>query len=283
MTFLAIILAVLLLQAWGTAERVHADDWFRSWQSRVSDWGLSGASGLAVLVLLPAVLVSLLLDMVEPVLFGLVWLPLAALLLLYSFGRGDFQASMGRYRGHAYSGDFEGAYLAAREEFGWDDSTDAPDNEQEVHAMIQRALLYEGLQRWFCVLFYFVLLGPAGALVYRLIQLCRDSFEPDTAERWLFLLDWVPARLLAATFTITGDFIGSKNTLMAGLGDTSAQAGALLYRVGVAALGAGAPVPADDDSTFGPEAAAQNREFDALLSRSAVCWIVVFSLLVLLF
>jgi AmpE protein len=108
MTFLAIILAVLLLQAWGTAERVHADDWFRRWQARVSDWGLAGTPGLALLVLLPAVLVALLLDLLEPVLFGLLWLPLAALLLLYSFGRGDFQASMGRYRGHAYSGDFEG-------------------------------------------------------------------------------------------------------------------------------------------------------------------------------
>jgi AmpE protein len=283
MTFLAIILAVLLLQAWGSAERVHLDDWFRSWQARESSWGLSGVVNLAVLVLLPAVLVALLLDMVEPLLFGLLWLPLAALVLLYSFGRGDFQASMARYRGHAYSGDFEGAYLAAREEFGWDDSLEVPDTAQEVHAMIQRALLYEGLQRWFCVLFYFVLLGPAGALVYRLIQLCRDSFEPGTVERWLFLLDWVPARLLSATFAITGDFIGSKDTLLAGLGDSSAQAGALLHRVGVVALGPEAAAPAGDDSDFGPQAAAQNREFDALLSRSAVCWIVVFSLLVLLF
>ena len=283
MTFLAIILAVLLLQAWGTAERVHSDDWFRRWQSRVSGWGLSGASGLAVLVLLPAVAASLLLDMVEPLLFGLVWLPLAALLLLYSFGRGDFQASMGRYRGHAYSGDFEGAYLGAREEFGWDDSDEAPDTEQEVHAMIQRAFLYEGLQRWFCVLFYFVLLGPAGALVYRLIQLCRDSFEPATVERWLFLLDWVPARLLAATFAVTGDFIGSKDTLLTGLRDHGEPAGALLYRVGAAALGPESTWAAGDDSGYGPAAAAQNREFDALLSRSAVCWIVIFSLLVLLF
>ena len=37
------------------------------------------------------------------------------------------------------------------------------------------------------------------------------------------------------------------------------------------------------DTVFGPEAAAQNREFDALLSRSAVCWIVVLALLVLFF
>ena len=283
MTFLAIILAVLLFQAWGSAQRLHHDSWFTGWQSRVASWGLSGTLSLALLVLLPAVLVSYALDVIEPFLFGLMWLALAAFLLLYCFGRGDFQASMSAYRGHAYSGDFEAAYLAACEDFGWDESVEAPETALEVHAMIQRALLYEGMQRWFAVLFYFVLLGPAGALVYRLLQLCRDSFEPDTAQRWLFLLDWLPARLLSATFTVTGDFIGSRDSLFAGLRDSGADAGALLYRVGVAALGSKGFSDPEADTVFGPEAAAQNREFDALLSRSAVCWIVVLALLVLLF
>lgn len=283
MTFLAIVLAVLVFQAWGSAQRLHHDSWFTDWQARVANWGLSGSLALALLVLLPAVLVSFALDVVEPVLFGLLWLPLAAFLLLYSFGRGDFQASMSSYRGHAYSGDFEGAYLAACEDFGWDETIEAPETALEVHAMIQRALLYEGMQRWFAVLFYFVLLGPAGALVYRLLQLCRDTFEPDTAQRWLFLLDWVPARLLSATFTVTGDFIGSRDSLFAGLRDSGAQAGALLYRVGFDALGSRGFIDPDDDTVFGPEAAAQNREFNALLSRSAVGWIVVLALLVILF
>jgi len=115
------------------------------------------------------------------------------------------------------------------------------------------------------------------------LQLCREQFEPELAQRWLFLLDWVPARLLAATFAVTGDFVGSRTTLLASLQNIAAGAGAVLYPVGVAALGSIGAVPAEEDSAFGPAAAAQNREFEALLSRSAVCWIVVFSLLVLLF
>ncbi len=283
MMFLAIIAAVLLLQAWGSAERLHYDAWFASWRFRVSSWNLSGGVSLLLLVLLPSLLLVLLLGMLEPILFGLLWLPLAVVVLLYSFGRGDFQASMGRYRGHVYGGDFEGAYLAASEDFGWDDSSDSPDTALEVHAMIQQALLYEGLQRWFSVLFYFVLLGPAGALAYRLLQLSRDDFEPVLARRCLFLMDWLPARLLAATFGLTGDFIGSRDKLLAGIQDTAADAGDVLYSVGIAALGSDASSPSGEDAVFGPEAAAQNREFDALLSRSAVCWIVALSLLVLLF
>ena len=283
MVFLASLLAVLLLQVWGTAERVHFDGWLADWQARVAGLGLPEGAGLLVLVLLPCVIVLLLLNFVEPVLFGLLWLPLAALLLLYSFGRGDFQASMGRYRAHVYGGDFEAAFLTACEDFGWNDSDTAPETPAEVHALIQRALLYEGLQRWFSVLFYFVGLGPAGAWAYRLLQLCRSSFEPELARRWLFLLDWVPARLLAATFALTGDFIGSREQLLSGLQETAVDAGELLYSVGSAALGSDVSSPSEEAAVFGPVAEAQNRELDALLSRSAVCWIVVLSLLVLLF
>lgn len=284
--FLAIIVAVVLLHVWGTADRVHVDSWFESWQDRVAKWGLPAWFSLALLILLPSALVVFALDLVQPLLFGLLWLPLAVLILLYAFGRGDFQVLMGRYRGHAYAGDFEAAYLAAREDFREVD-VEAPDTAPEVHAVIQRALLYEGLQRWFAVLLYFVLLGPAGALGYRLLQLARESFEPELVQRWLFYLDWLPARLLAATFALTGDFVGSRVQLLDAIKDAGAQAGALLYSVGEAALG---PLDAEigagserDGAEFGPLAAAQNREFDALLSRSAVCWIVVLSLIVLLF
>ena len=283
MTFLAIIAAVMLLQVWGTAERVHIDDWFANWQARVSNWGLPGGLSRALLVLLPALLIVLVLGVVQPVLFGVLWLPLAILLLLYAFGRGDFQASMARYRGHAYAGDFEAAYLSAREELDVKNVDETPDTAPEVHAMIQQQLLYEGLQRWFAVLLYFVLLGPAAAVAYRLLHLCRDNFEPGIARQWLFWLDWLPARLLAATFALTGDFIGSRTRLLAVMQDVSAGAGKVLYTVGVAALGPQATEPVEDQAVFGPAAAAQNREFEALLSRSAVSWIVIFALLVLFF
>lgn len=282
MTFLAIMIAVVLLQAWGSADRTQYDGWFTAWQARVSRWNLPAGVSLAAQVLLPVVLALLLLGLVEPILFGLPWIALAALLLLYSFGRGDFQGAMGRYRGHVYSGDFEAAYLAACQEFDWADTAAVPDTPLGVHALIQRAYLYEGLQRWFSVLFYFVLLGPAGALTYRLLQLSRGGCQSGLVARLLFLLDWVPGRLLAATFTLTGDFIASRDSLLAALGDTGADASSVLYTVGVAALGPDAAIAPDEDAATGPAAAAQNREFNSLLSRSAACWIVVLSLLVLL-
>jgi AmpE protein len=282
MSFLAIIIALLLVQAWGSGGRVHHDAWFLSWQSRVGAWNLVPGVELALVVLLPVLLVALVLDALEPALFGLVWIGLAVLLLMYSFGRGDFHALMQRYRSQCHSGDFEAAYLSARTEFGWESAGDDPVSPREVHTLIQREMLYEGFQRWFAVLFYFVLLGPAGALAYRLLHLNAENSELAVVHRWLFLADWIPARLLAATFTVTGDFVGSRDTLLGVLQQASLGARELLYTVAVDALGIEGASAAADQADFGEQASAQNREYGSLLSRSAVCWVAAISLLVLL-
>ena len=280
MSFLAIIIALLLVQAWGSGNRVQHDAWFSNWQSRVAAMGLLPKVSLGLVILVPVALAQVLLVSLEPLLFGLLWIALAVLLLLYSFGRRDFHELMERYQGQSGNADFEGAFLTTLAELGWASSDDDPGSPAEVHALVQRGFSYEGYQRWFAVLFYFALLGPAGALAYRLLQLCREDFETQLTRRCLFIADWVPARLLAASFALTGDFVGSRDKLLDALMDSSVDAGQMLYTVAMAAL---APVPsgAGVAEGFGDQAARQNRELAGLLRRSAACWIAVLSLLVL--
>lgn len=284
MLFLALIIAVGLMQLWGNAGRVQHDTWFVEWQDRVGGWGLPAGVGLAVAVLLPTLLAYLVLGLLQPILFGLLWIAAAVLLLLYSFGRGDFRQLMDRYRGHAYSGDFEAAYLAACEESRLAESDQRPDSGLAVHNAVQRALLYEGYQRWFAVLFYFVLLGPPGALAYRLLQLTRARSEEDgIASSCLFVADWLPSRLLAAAFALTGDFIRSRNVLLDALTDAAREPAELIYGVATAALGGEIPASVTEQADLGELAAEQNRELGGLLSRSAVCWVLILALAVLLF
>jgi AmpE protein len=278
MTFLAIIIALLLQQARGPEEPLHRDEWFRKWRARFIPLGSSPVVKLALAVLLPVVAVQVVLGALEPVLFGLLWIGASVSLLLYAFGRGDFAAMAERYRHQCRDGDFESAFLTARDEFGWISAADDPGSAQEVAAVIGRGFLYEGYQRLFPVLFYCVLLGPAGALAYRLLQLCRGDFEPDLTGRCLFLADWVPVRLLAAAFALTGDFVGSRDQLVASFRDLERDAASVLYGVGTTAVenpGAGASCP-------GERAARQNEGFAGLLGRSAICWVVVLALLVVL-
>jgi AmpE protein len=281
MTFLAIIIALVLVQVWGSGNRVHHDDWFRRWQTRIAGWSVHPVVKLALVVLVPVALAQMILGVLQPLLFGVLWMAMAVFLLLYSFGRRDFHELMERYRGQCHSADFEGAYLTTLSELGWTTQDDNPVSPQEVHALVQRGFIYEGYQRWFAVLFYFVLLGPAGALAYRLLQMCRHDDEAALVERCLFLVDWVPARLLAAAFALTGDFVGSYHKLLDGLLDTALAAVQLLDVVGTAALGDSSP--AADAAEFAQQAALQNKETGSLLARSAACWVAIISVAVLLF
>lgn len=69
----------------------------------------------------------------------------------------------------------------------------------------------------FAPLFWFALLGPAGALLYRLALFANsywgiDGGVPETtrfgefSRRVFRLIDWLPLRLTAIGFAITGDF-----------------------------------------------------------------------------
>jgi len=269
MTFLALIIALLLVFIWGSGAPLQEDKWFKRWRAQLDHWDLPEVFVLVLSVLAPALLVQVLLASIESVAFGLIWIAFSAIVLVYSLGRGDFEEAQYTYRSRCRSGDFEAAYLAA--EFDLREATPVPCSPQEVHQLAQTELLYEGYQRFFAVLFFFLLLGPAGALAYRLLQFClaRDN---ALAQSCMHVVDWIPARLLAATFALTGDFVRSRETLMEEMG---ADSGALLFAVGEASL---SPIPAAED--YGEWAAQQNEALSALLKRSAGAWLILISLLV---
>jgi len=62
---------------------------------------------------------------------------------------------------------------------------------------------------------WFLVLGPAGAVLYRLAALLAQAWRPRPdvqeefglfAQRFFFWYDWVPARLTAASFAVVGNF-----------------------------------------------------------------------------
>jgi cobalamin biosynthesis protein CobD/CbiB len=80
---------------------------------------------------------------------------------------------------------------------------------------IEQSLLWAHRQM-FSVLFWFVLLGPAGAVLYRLASVLNYKWgELDQAEAGDFgqfasrvfgWIDWLPVRLSAISFAVVGDF-----------------------------------------------------------------------------
>ena len=74
--------------------------------------------------------------------------------------------------------------------------------------------VYNALRRWFAVLFWFLLLGPAGALGYRLLALMsispmRAQVSPETllaSQRVLGWLEWPVAQLMSLSMALVGNF-----------------------------------------------------------------------------
>ena len=288
MIFLALIIALALLQYWGSASPIHRDQWFRDCHRLVNGFGLAAAWQLLLLVLLPFLLLLWLMSLFEGWLFGLVELVLLVLVLLYSFGRRDFEALVGRYREVLQQGDMQAAFIFSSQQLAEETGEECPSGAEQMHRWSKQRFCYLGFERWFAVIFYFALLGAPGALAYRLLHLClnssADASQQALVVRLLYYLDWIPSRLLIFAFALTGDWVGSREQVMASLRDTSTGTAEVLSDGAHAALGLKATVFSDDNGDSGAFAeisAWEIGEMQGLLSRSAVAWVVVLSVLVL--
>lgn len=75
------------------------------------------------------------------------------------------------------------------------------------------SVLWQAQTSMFAVLFWFMVLGPAGAVLYRFSRLLSEqTYVEDspqirtTAMSWVSYLDWLPVRLLGLCFVLAGRF-----------------------------------------------------------------------------
>ncbi|MBB3048033.1 AmpE protein [Litorivivens lipolytica] len=276
MEFLAIITVLIALQIWGYGAIPQQDDWLATMHQRVSSIG-NLRLRLALLILLPVSVVLILQVVLEGVLWGLPLLLFYVAVLLYSLGRGDFRSHIALYTDAWHRGDLQAATEQARELEGFDHSA-TPTNASELHAQVRKAVFYQGFERWFAVVFWFVLLGPAAALAYRLFRLLGSRPETTTEEQVLLdqgvqFLEWLPARLLAFTFAVVGDFDRGISAVSPHLTE-STPAADLLGDSGHAALAETISADCTADK-FAGQAEAELSCAQKLISRSVVCWVAV--------
>jgi len=87
-----------------------------------------------------------------------------------------------------------------------------PANPEEARAAAVAAVFREALRRWFGIIFWFAVLGVAGAFLYRLIDwLVHENHNLTEDQLGLFtrfqqVMDWPAAQLMTLSLAIATDF-----------------------------------------------------------------------------
>lgn len=198
---LTALIVLGLLHVMPQLARYRDFGWFRRWVAQLAD--TSGVGRVILLVLLPVAACAI-------VAWGLGHTPLGELLrllfalavLLYCFGPREFEPDL-----EAILDAPDGASREAAAQQLSDDGERVAWNAPALGV----ATAYAALHRRFGVLLWFFLLGPTGALLYRLAQiLSRDESLPldsDSRRCANYLanaLNWLPAQLMVFTLAIVG-------------------------------------------------------------------------------
>ena len=206
-TLIAVIFALALGHlAPGFAARVRQHGvwtaWLRWMDAHPPGESLWRGRGGIALALLPALLlVGLVQYALHSPLYGLLGLLFAMATLFLTWGPRDLDTDVSAV---VDAGDGEARREAAMR---------LGISETDPSAMVE-TVFAQALRRWFGVLFWFVLLGATGAVLYRLLALSAEGEAADAlpegtrngARRLFALIDWLPAQAVALTLAPAGNF-----------------------------------------------------------------------------
>lgn len=290
MALIVIVISLILEFMVGRWQELRRLDWLASFREYLHqrlpvDW-TTGWRGLVAL-LAPVVAAMLLLQyLVDDRGFGLLEMLLGIAVLAYCLGPESFDELVNQYLRACEEKDVRQAQVIARKIL-----LEPPSNNiHHLSSQVTRAVFYEAEKRLFGVLFWFLLLGPAGALLYRMaVFLAEESYRAsgaaaDPANALHGVLDWAPSRLLALTFFVSGSFDDAARGWRRSFA-ASADLN-LRNRMFVILTGTAAMRHEVDDSLALPNS---QEEYDlqwlrtarVLVIRSLIVWVTVIALLTL--
>ena len=296
MSLLAILISLILEKLLPPTHGLRSLAWIESYQQWVHTrltnhpkW--RGTPSLLIIVLPPltgiATLQYLLNDLL--VFLGFVF---SIIVLTYSLGPKNKRQLAREYLDAEERGDTGNAESMLQDIVSSTTSTPLPEDKLSRTRRLTDYLLIQTHEQLLAIFFWFVILGPMGAMLYRLtveLQQAGDATETGDAEfhaaviRLHYILAWIPGRLTALSYAVMGSFVHALHAWQNASheeidtnNNTSPQIHHLLLHIGQAALQLDKHPPQDDSQHNDAI-----RETLDLCGRSLVAWITVLALMTL--
>lgn len=210
MKFLAIIFVVLVYRNWlgGNPVRdvISTDNWFAAVRDNIA----AGNLRYLVAAVLPAILLLWISLVIDGWLFGLLYLALCITVLLFAIEVIDLDVLIDDQR-------------------IWLRNQNKPDD-----SFVSK-VTYEVFKSIVPAMFWFLILGPAGALFYALTDRYQEQLGDDgdnsLVEQVLYWMEWIPARITGLIFAFLGEFRRGFAALADSLADTENSSAVILGNV----------------------------------------------------
>ena len=226
-----------------------------------------------LILALPAALLLTIQILLHDFLFDIPLFIFGFIIFIYCLGPACLSTEIEAYIHARTTGDEDEALHYA----GTITNTPASASPDQQTSDVTRAILYVANERIFATIFWFIILGPFGCMLYRLISELSQLIEFDElAEFSEFIhaiMAWIPARMLAVGYALTGNFDGAYQGYRdrAQSSDFSQENAEVLISTGL-----GAMHNMDMEDELASIYAAQ-----ALVIRAVIAWIGILAIMTL--
>lgn len=273
MTFIVTLLA-LIIERFFDWSHLREWSWFMKYEARLtSSLAKHSPYFILAIIILPLLLAVLMLQwLTKEWLFGFPNLVMQLILLLYCLGPKNLWANGFACINSLADEDKPAAAEKIKATFSINDESYT----HSIHRHLIDNIFIEANRRVFAVVFWYLLLGPVGALLYRTVILSTNEVALARAANTVQdVLNWIPSRLLTILFALGGHFVSVitcwRKKVLLGLDGNEL----LLTECGIAALGTNDPGNLPEDGTV-------ERHAISLIDRVFVILLVVLAVSVLL-
>lgn len=213
MSLLSVIFALIAEHFVSTLSEMRRFDFFHSYiswaRSKLPSFSFQNGSVTLVIVLAGALFSAWLISAMLGNVFSLFGFLFGIAVLILTIGPRDLDSDVQNVITALENKDYEAANIHASELCGRDIS----EPPLKLVQTVKEEILLQANSRLLAVFFWFILLGPVGAVLFRASCLLKDKAKDESDDfaeacRELYrIIIWLPARICVISYAVAGSFV----------------------------------------------------------------------------